>query len=404
MNLVMFHDWIIYKNDRDQFFFDDAFFKFVAAFDKYFDQIIFLGRTAPSRGNDQVYPLHPAKHSVSSFPYYQDIYSLLLKGIYLLPMATKVLARSIDQGDLVWLPASHPIGIIAALICRLKRKPFFFLVRQNLKEQVRHRNRGLKQIVSMLLVDLFDWLTQQLAWRSVIFAVGDEMVRYYQSKQLPAYPVIISLISEQELALAFSGQTLAGKVYATGEQIRLLSIGRLDPEKGLIYLIEAVDMLINRRGLKVSLAIVGRGKEESALQREVLCLGLSGYIQFFGYIQNGPKLYSFYQQHDLFLIPSLTGEGLPQTILEAMAFSVPVIATTVAGIPSFIHHQQNGFLVPPADSEAMAEAVVSLMDDQSLRSVLIRGGKETAALHTLEKERDRMMSKIQTLLLSKEHQ
>ena len=181
--------------------------------------------------------------------------------------------------------------------------------------------------------------------------------------------------------------------------VKLLWIGRLDPEKGLEYLIEAVDRLVNREKKNFSLTIVGKGKEESFLKREVHKRGLSKRVYFQGYVKNGQVLFNLYREHDFFILPSLSGEGLPQTILEAMACAIPVIATRVEGIPYFIQNRSNGLLIPPADAGAIFQAVLRLMDDETLRNQIIEGGLKTVRSHTLEIEKGRMMDQIRRVLL-----
>jgi len=432
MNLAMFHDWIIWK-DEQGYFLDDAFSKFVTAFDQDFDRITFCGRVARSEVNRyeraRLYPLNPDKHQVCPFPYYANIYSLYTKGFFILPQVMSILKKNLSQWDLLWLPAPHPIGVMAACLCRQKNKPFFFLVRQNLKEQVRHRCGGGKRTVSMLLVHLLERLSQRLSRKALIFTVGQELLVQYRQRNPLVFPVIISLVSERDLMAAFPQDPRQPGVIAeqpdgiikqsdgliikqanslTRQQhglikrsdgpVRLLSVGRLDPEKGLIYLIQALDDLLRREKRDVSLTIIGRGKEESFLRQEVGERMLEGAVRFLGYVNHGPELLNHYRNHDLFILPSLTGEGLPQTILEAMASRLPVIATAVEGIPYFIQDRTNGMLIPPADSKALCQAVLALADDETVRSRIIDGGLKTVASHTLEAEKEKMMTLIREFL------
>lgn len=388
MNLAMFHDWIIWK-EGTQYFLDDAFIKFVTAFDRDFDRIIFCGRVASSRPGTNLYPLNPDKHGICPFPYYESIYSLYRRGVFILPKIIHTLKKNLDQWDLLWLEAPHPIGIMAAYLCQRRHKPFFFLVRQNLPEQVRHRSRGAKRLVSIFFAHLLERLSQHLSRQALTFTVGQEMFRRYKNRHLPVFPMIISLISEQDLKCAPPPKPRS-------ESIRLLSIGRLEPEKGLSCLIQAAGRLVEKK--KVSLTIAGTGSEEPFLRQEAHNRGLSQVVRFPGYVKNGPELLALYRDHDYFIIPSQT-EGLPQTIMEAMACKIPVIATAVAGIPYFIQNTINGMLIPPADPEAICRAILTLEDNNMLRSRIINEGMKTVASHTLEKEKEKMMIQIRKLLL-----
>jgi len=409
MHLAMFHDWIIWR-DGEGYFLDDAFSRFVTAFDQDFDRITFCGRVrscSHQQGSRALaYPLNPAKHLVCSFPYYPDIYSLYTRGALILPQIWRKLKESIDQWDLVWLPAPHPIGVMAACLCRQKNKPFFFLVRQNLVEQVRHRCRGAKRTVSIFMVRLIERLSQWLAHsqQAPIFTVGQEMLIQYRKNHSLVFPVIISLVSSQDLKEQVANRPIPCSSSATANAtannpIRLLSAGRLEPEKGLIYLIQAMDRLLRREGREVLLTIIGRGREEKRLWHEVRKRGLSDAVQFVGYIRHGPELFSRFREHDFFILPSLTGEGLPQTILEAMSCGLCVIATSVAGIPFFIQDRINGLLIPPADPQAICQAIITLADDELMRARLVIEGRKTVASHTLEIEKEKMMIQIRKYLL-----
>jgi glycosyltransferase involved in cell wall biosynthesis len=404
MNLAMFHDWIIWKDDQG-YFLDDAFSKFVTAFDQDFDRIIFCGRVRRSEAKRaRLYPLNPDKHQVCPFPYYANIYSLYTKGFFILPQVMSILKKNIDQWDLLWLPAPHPIGVMTACLCRRKNKPFFFLVRQNLKEQVRHRCRGANRLVSMLLVHLLERLSQRVSHQAPIFTVGQELLVQYRKQNPFVFPVVISLVSERDLerdlmaAFPQDPRQADSHIKRSDGPVRLLSIGRLDPEKGIIYLIRALDDLLRREKRQVSLTIIGRGKEESFLRQEVGERMLEGAVRFLGYVNHGPELFNHYRNHDLFILPSLTGEGLPQTILEAMASRLPVIATAVEGIPYFIQDRTNGMLIPPADSKALGRAILALADDETVRNRIIDGGLKTVASHTLEREKEKMMTIIRKFL------
>ena len=86
-----------------------------------------------------------------------------------------------------------------------------------------------------------------------------------------------------------------------------------------------------------------------------------------------PELYA---EHDVFLFPSLL-EGLPSVLLEAMASAMPVITTDTCGMPDVVQNDYNGLLIPPADSGAIAAAVVQLAESEELRRRLGCRAQET---------------------------
>lgn len=146
-------------------------------------------------------------------------------------------------------------------------------------------------------------------------------------------------------------------------------IGRLSTEKGIEYLIKAVSIL-KKEKKNIILLITGDGPQKEKLQRLIEQLGLQGSILFTGWIQNISSILSIL---DIFVLSSLN-EAFGLVVLEAMAAKVPVIGTTVGGIPDIIEDRQNGLLVPPKDSPAIAQAVKLLLSDKIMKENIAHNG------------------------------
>jgi glycosyltransferase involved in cell wall biosynthesis len=110
------------------------------------------------------------------------------------------------------------------------------------------------------------------------------------------------------------------------------------------------------------------------------------------------RLLPLYRDYDVFVLPTLPGEGIPRVLLEAMAAGVPIVTTRVSGIPSLITHEINGLLVESPSAVALADAVARLADDGALRRRLIEAGYETARGFTLQAQAARMMRDVSTRL------
>jgi glycosyltransferase involved in cell wall biosynthesis len=148
-------------------------------------------------------------------------------------------------------------------------------------------------------------------------------------------------------------------------------VGRLEPQKGLSYLIEAVAQLI-RDWPTLMCIVVGDGSLRSSLQRQAIQLDVKDKVHFLGYRPDVPALLPAF---DIFVLPSLY-EGLPYTILEAMAAGIPVIATDVAGTRDVVRDGETGLLVPPGDVPALREAIRQIFDNQELKSKLAQAGRQ----------------------------
>lgn len=140
-------------------------------------------------------------------------------------------------------------------------------------------------------------------------------------------------------------------------QRTVLTVARLDSQKGLHILIEAAAHVPD-----VQFVIAGEGVERAALQEQIARLGLSKRVHLLGYRSDIADLLA---RCDVFVLPSFY-EGLPLAVLEAMAHCKPVIATTAGGIPEAITSGVEGLLVPPGDPCALAAAICDVLSDAEL--------------------------------------
>jgi glycosyltransferase involved in cell wall biosynthesis len=147
----------------------------------------------------------------------------------------------------------------------------------------------------------------------------------------------------------------------------ILCVARLVEKKGHKYLIEAASILQDR-SIDVRFRIAGAGILAPELRRQVDALGLQDRVQFLGSMSQN-QLLDLYQTSHLYVLPSVVGsdgnrEGLPVSIVEALASGLPVISTPLAGIPEVVRDGENGFLVPERDSLSLADAIERLATDR----------------------------------------
>lgn len=143
------------------------------------------------------------------------------------------------------------------------------------------------------------------------------------------------------------------------------------PRKGLEVLLEACALLADR-GCHLRLLAVG-GFETPAYEAEIralaIRLGVLPMIEWTGFVSD---VHEQMRRMDLFVLPSLFGEGLPMVVLEAMAAGVPVVATQVEGTPEAIQSGRDGVIVRPGDAESLAQGILDIMagklDWSSLRA------------------------------------
>jgi glycosyltransferase involved in cell wall biosynthesis len=149
----------------------------------------------------------------------------------------------------------------------------------------------------------------------------------------------------------------------------ILSIGRLREKKGLDTLIDACRILYSR-GQVFRCEIIGYGEEHDRLQALIVQHGLSKHVQLIG-AQSREQIIESYARTAVYVQPSRIAadgdrDGIPNVLLEAMAMSLPVVASKVSGIPELIEHGINGLLVEPDNPESFADAITHLLKQPSL--------------------------------------
>lgn len=172
------------------------------------------------------------------------------------------------------------------------------------------------------------------------------------------------------------------------DQIGLLYVGRIDLAKGIKECVLAVAEL-KRRGRQSTLEIVGWEEGGASITTYLNSLstelGIKDSVVFVGKKKAGEELLEYYRHADIYILPSYH-EGFPRTIWEAMASSLPVVATKVGSIPHFVKDQQEAMLVSPGNVDELVDAVEKIVTNEELRLNLIWNGLARARNVTLENQ------------------
>lgn len=163
-----------------------------------------------------------------------------------------------------------------------------------------------------------------------------------------------------------------GKLGLSREDIIIGTVARLISIKGQSYIMQAIARLLSAfPGIK--LLIVGDGPDRIKLEEEARGLGISEKVLFAGNREDMPELYA---AMDIFVLASTAREGLPLTAAEALATSLPVVATDVGGTGEIVIDGETGLLVRPKDAAAIAKAIeVFLNDPEKARQMGVAGRK-----------------------------
>ena len=187
------------------------------------------------------------------------------------------------------------------------------------------------------------------------------------------------------------------------KRVVLAVIAVLELRKGHQVLLESIYHLLSLKKISSNsfiLLIEGEGKLRQDIEKEIARMQLSDVVKMVGRAEN---IFEFIAQTDILILPSLYQEDFPNVILESMAFSKPVIATKVGGIPEQVVDGTTGFLVAPNNPSALADRILCLLESQELRHQM--GGNARIRFvqnYTAELAIDRYLAEYDRLLKSQD--
>jgi len=276
--------------------------------------------------------------------------------------------------DAVWLLGPSPLSIVFALLARVHGRTVILGVRQDLPRYARSRHPGRRGFLVAAL--LLEGVHRTIARGTSAIVVGPDLARRYRrARRLLAMSV--SLIEAEDVV---TEDFANARSY--DEELRLLSVGRLEAEKNPLLLAEVLARL-NDRDPRWRLIVCGEGPMEADLRASLRAHGVEERAELRGYVPIEGGLLDLYRSSHVFLHVSWT-EGLPQVLFEAFAAGLPTVATDVGSVREAAG--ESALLISPGDAGAATAAVERLAHEQDLRGLLIRAGLEHAGRHTLDAE------------------
>jgi glycosyltransferase involved in cell wall biosynthesis len=376
MRLAVYCDYS-YRVQDGRVFAELPFGVFLRELATHCERLVVTGRLDPSPGR---YPYEMAGVEFVPLPHYQSA-AQIGSVIRTIPAAARRFWRLLDDVEVAWiLGPNPPQALLFAALVKARRKRLVLGVRQNLPELISHRHHD-KPLVRFAAVAL-EAAFRLLARTSAVVVVGPDLARRYHAAA-ELHVSYVSLLKADDIMGAEEDR----RVY-DGDELRLLSVGRLDPEKNPLLLADVlVDAL--RRDPRWRLHICGEGSLMTSLRRRLRELKVDDRTVFHGYVPIDDGLWELYRSSHVLLHVSLT-EGVPQVLLEAFAARLPVVATAVGGVPEFA--QGRALLVAPGEADAAARALGELVSDRELRTRLVDSAESLARDHTLEAECTRLAS------------
>jgi len=323
----------------------------------------------------------PAGVELAPLPHYRSLRDVgeLLRT---LPATVAALWRALGEVDAVWVSASHPVGVVLMALARVRRKRVMISVRQNTMRYFRSRLPSRRWAPLLVPLALVDRIYRLVARRSPTTVVGAEIARQYGAPRRNVLQITVNLIREGEIP-----QRAPSRDWSQGA--KLLTVGRIEPEKNPLLLAEALARLQDSEPGRFEAIWAGTGRLAGDLCRRAEELGVSEALKLPGFVPMGPELLGLYRTSHLFVHVSCT-EGVPGVLAEAMSCGLPMVVTDVGGIRDAVGDGAAALLVAPDDAEALVDAIQRLAADQPLRERLATAGLELARERSLEREAGRV--------------
>lgn len=369
MKIFAYNDFIL-KEYEGKLYADDSHILFIKHTAEAHFEDYKLGSRCLTFDRPGHYLFTSQDHHLLRFPFYSSVSNFLFKPSLFFE-ARKILKSAKAEFDVFWLTWPHPISFLVLTLVG-RKKPIVLFVRQNLEALIEVRYSGLTRFVGKKFTQFLYAYVKVFHKNILIVSVGDEMYHRFKPDFANNFSVSDSIVSEKI-------QLPPRKDLP--EEVKLLFIGRLEPEKGLFDLVRSVKLLADR--IPVSLTIVGEGGVDSDLKRLVKELGLSSLVDFAGYQPFGEALFDLYRSHHVMMISSYS-EGLPKIINEARAFALPIVSTKVGGIANELQHESSCLFVQPGQPEQLADAVLRLKNQPELYQKISEKLHDQFASNSLE--------------------
>ena len=306
-----------------------------------------FGQDAEARGLDIVY-LHRGKFDP------RQLFDII-----------RIIRRRKIQIVHTHLFADGMLGRLAAMLCHVP----CIVMHDHIGTMVLERKPPVLRWIYILIEDFLSRFTHR-------FIAVSQPLKEYRVKQRGVAPQRVAVIHTGIDIRGFQPElvdvaSVRQELGLGPSEVLVGTVGRLFNAKGHRYLIQAAAEL-RQQFADVRFVIVGEGSLRGELEEQARLAGVGDALLFAGFRQDIPRLLA---AMDIYVLPSLW-EGLPVSLLEAMAMGRPVIATRVGGIPELVVDGQSGILIPPADLPALVRALDGLLRDGARRETLGRNARQ----------------------------
>lgn len=293
--------------------------------------------------NIELYPLASLQKSINPFKEFKAVYELC-----------KLIREC--KPDILHLNSSKVAGLGALLgrICGVK-KIIVTIHGAPFREEDRYR-------ITRMLIAFLTWFSCAMAHDVITVSKKDEF-------DIARYPFLKKKTKTIYLGLQYEAPQERKK--KGNSIVQIVTIAELTPNKGILYALSAIDILI-KRGAHIHYTIIGEGSSRKDVERVIHMKQLEPYVTLRGHVPDAAALLN---EFDLFVLPSIK-EGLPYVLLEAGKAMIPVVATITGGIPEIIMHEKTGLLVLPKDVEGLAYEIERMITSKDFSTKMTHDLRE----------------------------
>lgn len=311
----------------------------------------------------------PGNVRLAGLPHWTSAPMLARRIHRIVPSVVWVGVRQGGSWDALGAVVPSVAGNLLVGIARARRKPVFLFVRGEKQRTVSmmfgagRRTRLMVRALAAMERPVRRWIAKGVP----TFVAGEELVERYAAPGARLYNLYPGLSRDFPIV-----REPRREWAAQGSPLRIVTVARLSPEKGLEDLLTAVARA-GAAGADLQLVLVGEGPDRERLQALAQELGIAARVRFAGFVGTRGELVALLDAADVFALPSRS-EGLPHSVVEAMARGLPVVATAIGGLPELLG-EGSGIILPPRDPQALAAVLGELaadrgrLDDLSARSV-----------------------------------
>jgi len=316
-----------------------------------------------------------------------NVYRILPKLHKLTFTLWRELGKPENHFDILWqVNCPNPLNVIFDIFCIFRKIPVIFFIRQEIEKILSIKHAYWRKIFYIVISRLIECVNNKFVHRSFTFVFGEKVYEIYKKKVRNIDMICDNLLEEKDL-VHYGDMPRR----FNDNKIHILYCGRLEKEKGVVYLLQAVEILVYVYKQEVELFILGSGSQGEFLKRYVKERNMDEYIYFKGFITQRAEYFDYFRRVDIYVQPSLT-EGVPKTILEAISKGLPVIATWVGGVQFLYKSGIRMFMVDPCSAEQIAESVLNVRNKSEIAQEYVKNNLDRINAFLFEPQRDKVVN------------